>query len=97
MNISDYAGPERRKQESEKWHIKKEFQLGHLITTVTVAISCIVYVQHLEQRIALVEQAIVEQHVRDKTQDDRVTEAITNLRADMKEIGGKLDRLIERR
>ncbi len=49
---------EKTNQGPEGWHLKKEIQLGHLITTVTVAISAIVYVNKIEQRVAVVESQV---------------------------------------
>ncbi len=67
------------------WHLKKEIQLGHLITTATVAISAIVYVNKIEQRVAVVESQLLYQK-----------ETATVLRSQLDRINDKLDRLIER-
>jgi len=67
------------------WHLKKEIQLGHLITTLTVAISAIVYVNKIEQRVAVVESQMLYQK-----------ETSTVLRSQLDRINDKLDRLIER-
>ncbi len=67
------------------WHLKKEIQLGHLITTVTVAISAIVYVSKIEQRVAVVESQVNYQK-----------ETSIVLRTQLDRINDKLDRLIER-
>ena len=48
--------------ESDKnWHFKKEVQLGHLITTFTIAISAVVYINKIEERVSIVETQIVSQ------------------------------------
>jgi hypothetical protein len=80
----------------EPWHIKREIQLGHLITTITVAVSVIVYVSKLEQRIALVEQQHQVQRDRDAQQDQATREAMATLRQQLDRMDTKLDRLIER-
>jgi hypothetical protein len=67
------------------WHLKKEIQLGHLITTLTVAISAIVYVNKIEQRVAVVESQMLYQK-----------ETSSVLRSQLDRINDKLDRLIER-
>ena len=67
------------------WHLKKEIQLGHLITTATVAISAIVYVNKIEQRVAVVESQVIYQK-----------ETADVLRNQLEKINDKLDRLIER-
>ena len=39
----------------ERWHLKKEIQLGHLITTFAVAISAVLYINKIEQRLKTTE------------------------------------------
>lgn len=69
----------------ERWHLKKEIQLGHLLTTFTVAVSCVIYVNKVEQRVAVVEAQVEAQR-----------EGVTLLRGQLEKINDKLDRLIER-
>lgn len=69
----------------ERWHLKKEIQLGHLLTTFTVAVSCVIYVNKVEQRVAVVEAQVEAQR-----------EGVTLLRGQLDKINDKLDRLIER-
>ena len=69
----------------ERWHLKKEIQLGHLLTTFTVAMSAVVYINKIEQRVAVIESQMVSQ---------RESSAI--LRSQLEKINDKLDRLIER-
>ena len=71
--------------EPERWHMKKEIQLGHLITTFTVAISCVVYINKIEQRVAVMESQMIAQR-----------DSATLLRNQLDKINDKLDRLIER-
>ena len=71
--------------DDNKWHMKKEIQLGHLITTFTVAISCVVYINKIEQRVAVMESQILAQR-----------DSATLLRSQLDKINDKLDRLIER-
>ena len=70
---------------TDRWHLKKEIQLGHILTTFTVAISCIIYVNKIEQRVAVIEAQVAAQH-----------ESAGLLRAQLDKINDKLDRLIER-
>lgn len=72
-------------QEPERWHMKKEIQLGHLITTFTVAISCVVYINKIEQRVAVMESQMIAQR-----------DSAILLRNQLDKINDKLDRLIER-
>ena len=70
---------------SERWHLKKEIQLGHLITTATVAVAAIMYINKIDQRVTVVEVQIAAQR------DSSIL-----LRANLEKINDKLDRLIER-
>ena len=79
------------------WHIKREIQIGHLITTMSVAFSVIWYAGKLEQRIALVEKSIVVQEKRDDAQDNATNQAVGQTRAQLDRIDAKLDRIIERK
>ena len=81
----------------EPWHIKREIQLGHILTTLTVAVSAMFYITKLEQRIALIEQQVVSQHERDDRQDKATAEALLLLRSQLDRIDVKLDRLMERK
>ena len=69
----------------DRWHLKKEIQLGHLITTFTVAISAVIYISKIEQRVAVVESQMITQR-----------ESSALLRAQLERMDAKLDRLIER-
>ena len=69
----------------ERWHMKKEIQLGHLLTTFTVALSAVIYINKIEQRVAVMETQMVAQR-----------ESAGILRAQLEKINDKLDRLIER-
>lgn len=77
------------------WHLKKEFQLGHIITSITIAASVIVYVNKIEQRLAIVETQISTQFDRDERQDKVTGEALSLLRAQLERIDTKLDRILE--
>lgn len=87
----DHSGTQTR------WHLKKELQLGHIITTCTVLFSVIWYAGKLDQRIALVEQAVAAQRERDDRQDKQSVDSTTMLRVQLDKIEAKLDRVIEAR
>jgi hypothetical protein len=81
--------------EQERWHIRKEIQIGHLITTLVVAASVVTYVLKLEQRIALIEYQIAQQVVRDDRQDKAMADSDMHIREALDKINDKLDRVIE--
>lgn len=88
--------PNLRPSPHEPWHLKREIQLGHVITTVTVAVAALVYVQRQEQRIALVEQQLLAQHDVDQRQDAALADKTLTLVRSLERVEAKLDRLIER-
>ena len=72
-------------QDNDRWHLKKEIQLGHLITTFTVAIAAVLYINKIDQRVSVLEVQVSAQR-----------DAATLLRGQLDKINDKLDRLIER-
>ena len=79
-----------------RWHLKREIQIGHIITTLTVAVSVVIYVGKIEQRLAVVESQIATQRERDERQDKVLADALVRLGAQLERLDGKLDRLVER-
>jgi len=75
---------------STGWHLKKEIQLSHLITTITVAISALFYVTKLEQRIAVIEAQMADQR-------QVMTDAVTRIQSSLDKLDSKFDRLLETR
>lgn len=82
------------------WHLKRELQLGHIISTLALAASAAVYIVKMDQRLAVIETSVAAsmtaQAQRDARQDEAATRADTLIRDQLKSIDGKLDRLIER-
>jgi 3-deoxy-D-manno-octulosonate 8-phosphate phosphatase KdsC-like HAD superfamily phosphatase len=74
----------------EGWHLKKEIQVTHLISTAVIAVSAILYVGDIKRDVEVLKARSDE---RDKASD----EAFRQLREDVKTINAKLDRLIESR
>ena len=79
------------------WTIKREVQLGHVISTLVLAISAFGYITSMEKRIALMEDKVVAQKERDDKQDQRYSESIGHMNQQIDKIDSKLDRLIERK
>lgn len=76
--------------------MKKEIQVGHVITTITLILTGLFFITKMDQRIALLEDRVLVQKERDANQDRQLAEAIIRLNAQMDRIDGKLDRIIER-
>ena len=78
------------------WHLKREIQLGHIITTIAMAAAVSLYVSKIDQRLALLEQDIKYRREVDDQQDqtaERMNQAIDKR---LEKIEHKLDTLIER-
>lgn len=82
------------------WHFKKEVQLTHLLSTLTIAVGAVMYIGRIDQRIALVEATLAQQaqvqRDRDERQDRAASDAVSLVRGDIREVNSKLDRLIEK-
>ena len=70
---------------SERWHLKKEIQLTHVISTIVVIGAVLAYVSKIEQRLTIVETQLLAQR-----------DAAILQRAQLERMDAKLDRLIER-
>ena len=70
---------------AERWHLKKEIQLTHVISTLILVGAVLAYVSKIEQRLTIVETQLLSQR------DTAVLQ-----RAQLEKIDAKLDRLIER-
>ncbi len=80
--VSSEPLTERR---AERWHLKKEIQLTHVISTLILVGAVLAYVSKIEQRLTIVETQLLSQR-----------DATTLQRAQLEKMDAKLDRLIER-
>ena len=65
--------------------MKKEIHLSHLISTAVIAVSAVIYIGKIEQRLSVVETQLIAQR-----------ESSSLLRQQLERMDAKLDRLIER-
>ena len=86
-----------QKEENTHWTIKREVQLGHVISTILLAASAFGYITSMEKRIALIEDKFVTQKERDDRQDARFSENMGQMALKIDRMDSKLDRLIERK
>ena len=70
---------------AERWHLKKEIQLTHVISTLVLVGAVLAYVSKIEQRLTIVETQLLAQR-----------DAAIIQRAQLERMDAKLDRLIER-
>ncbi|WP_252095930.1 hypothetical protein [Pseudoalteromonas sp. SCSIO 43201] len=56
-------------QNPNQWHMKKEFNLAHIITTVTLLVSGILYLGDLDKRISTNSQELT--HLKQMRNEDQ--------------------------
>lgn len=77
------------------WHLKKEIQLGHVLTTLALAVAMYGYIATMEKRITLLESQAAAQTAIDGRQDIEKQQAYEALFRQLTRLEDKLDRLIE--
>jgi hypothetical protein len=87
------------KQSTQHWTFKKEIQIGHVFTTLSVVFGILFYVNKIENRLSLVEQQqssmTLMQHERDDRQDKTNTDMMNLLRSQLERMELKIDRIAE--
>ena len=71
--------------EPERWHLKKEIQITHVVSTLMLVGAVFAYVSKIDQRLTIVETQLMAQR-----------DASVIQRAQLERMDAKLDRLIER-
>lgn len=71
--------------EPERWHLKKEIQVTHVVSTLLLVGAVFAYVSKIDQRLTIVETQLIAQR-----------DASVVQRAQLERMDAKLDRLIER-
>jgi hypothetical protein len=69
----------------ERWHLKKEIQVTHVVSTLLLMGAVFAYVSKIDQRLTIVETQLIAQR------DSSLVQ-----RAQLERMDAKLDRLIER-
>lgn len=72
-------------EQPERWHLKKEIQVTHIVSTLMLVGAVFAYVSKIDQRLTIVETQLIGQR-----------EAAVIQRAQLERMDAKLDRLIER-
>ena len=72
-------------EQPERWHLKKEIQVTHIVSTLMLVGAVFAYVSKIDQRLTIVETQLMAQR-----------DATVIQRAQLERMDAKLDRLIER-
>lgn len=84
-------------QDEHHWHLDKTFNVGHLITTLTLAVTLGGYVTTMDKRIAVLEsQSTIVVSTLKKTQEDQQTLA-KDIRDELRAIRADLISLVRDR
>ena len=77
------------------WHLDKTISVGHLVSTVVIAVSVFSWAVTLDKRVEQNSLSIT--HLKEQQATDRkqVQEMRTEIKQDLRDINAKLDRLIE--
>lgn len=91
-----WQGDNRRK---EQWHLKKELNISHLLTTAGAICTAAFFISRQDTRIALIEQSIQQQAKVDERQDLQnrelkleLKELLTDIRAEVRELRKQQER-----
>ena len=80
----------------EHWHLSRSISLSHMLTTVALVISGVVYVGDIDTKVEKQGIQIESLQKEVERQRDDTKQMFGQLRDDMKGIDQKLDKLIER-
>ena len=83
-------------QDETGWHLEKKVPISIILALFVQFIGGLLFINSIENRVTLLERDNIKQGERDARQEHRLAEAMALARAELKEIGAKLDRLIEK-
>ncbi|MBU2714124.1 hypothetical protein [Zooshikella harenae] len=83
--------------QQDEWIFKKEINITHIIATLSLVISAIVFGSSVDKRIELNATNIQHVMTTQAKADLRYKEFRNEMKSDMKGINDKLDRLLDRR
>ena len=78
------------------WHVDKTVSIGHMVSTVVVLITGVMYIDSIDTKVEKqgVKIEAIQQQVHQQRSDTK--DMLLHIRDDMKRINNKLDRLIEK-
>lgn len=79
------------------WRLDRRLQIGHIVTTVGLAIGAVMYVSNIRTDVTVLQSQQKSQQLRDDTQDAVAREKSAEISRRLEVIDNKLDRLIEQR
>ncbi|MFQ5509926.1 MAG: hypothetical protein ACE5FN_11420 [Leptospirillia bacterium] len=77
------------------WTLDKRISLGHLVMTVTLLVTMVLWGAGLETLVVVVEETLNRQSLVDDRQDNHMRELREEIREALRELNAKLDRYFE--
>lgn len=100
--MDQWDGTDRR--HAPGWHLKREISVGHLLTTLSIAIAGLGYVMGNEKahathaaRLDALQAIVIELKASDLRQDTKLEAAVSRLEARFERMEDKLDRVLRGR
>ncbi len=87
----------RAENDYHQWHLDKTVSIGHIISTVAIALSVFSWALVMDKRIEKNAQSIEFLAQNHERLEQRVDATRNEIRQDLRAINAKLDRLIEQR
>jgi len=88
--------PMKPDNERRAWHLDKTISVGHLLSTVVIAISVFSWASAVDRRVEQNAQAIKYLSKEQTEGQNRLDALRSEIKTDLRSINAKLDRLIER-
>lgn len=84
-----------QKDEIGQWHLDKRVPITLILAILLQSAGFVWFIGKMDGRIIALEAAGVAQKERDDRQDRAATDAASMIRSDLRDLGQKIDRLIE--
>lgn len=82
-------------QDKRSWHLDKTISVGHLVSTVLIAVSVFSWALTLDKRVEQNALAITHLKEQQAAEQKRIEQLRGEIKQDLRDINHKLDRLIE--
>lgn len=82
--------------ERDHWHLDKRLNVGHLLTTVVIGASVLMWAGTMDKRVTLLEASDQQQKVRDENQDTERQLLQQRISGQLSSLERKIDRMLER-
>lgn len=87
--------PERRSRQA--WHLDKTVSIGHIITTLTVAGSVLIWAMNVSTRVSVLESEIVHGKLADSRIESQLKESVARIEAAVVRIEAAVERKADKK